>query len=103
MVWNHFSNLKSACTEKTPIVFTVPEIVEVSSICPEIRDFICVENESEKRGLKFLEGYDLIPKLKYSEAANLLTSIGKFIDLHYLFELEDLLQESIWWIYKNRF
>ena len=38
---------------------------------------------------------DLISKLKYSEAANLLTSIGEFIDLHYLFELEDLLQESI--------
>ena len=100
---NHISNVKVACTEKTPIVFTVPEIVEVSSICPEIRDFICVENGSEKRDLKFLEGYDLIPEPKYSEAANLLTSIGKFIDLHYLFELEDSLQESIRWIYKNDF
>ena len=44
-VRNHFSNVKAACTEKTPIIFTVPEIVEVSSICPEISDFMCVENE----------------------------------------------------------
>ena len=29
---NHFSNVRAACTDKTPIVFTVPEIVEVSSI-----------------------------------------------------------------------
>ena len=79
-VRNHFSNVKAACTEKTSIVFTVPEIVEVSSICPEIRDFICVENE--KRDLKSLEGYDLIPKLEYSEAVNLLTILGKFIAIH---------------------
>ena len=57
---NYFSNVKSACTEKTPIVFTVPEIVEVSSICPEIRDFISVDDK--KRELKSLEGYDLIQK-----------------------------------------
>ena len=62
---NHFSTVKSACTEKTPIVFTVPEIVEVSSICLQIKDFIYLDNE--KRDLKSLEGYDQIPKLEYSE------------------------------------
>ena len=48
-VRNHFSNVKAACKEKTPIVFTVPEFLEVSSISPEIRDFICVQNGSAKR------------------------------------------------------
>ena len=100
-VRNNFSNVKAACIEKTPIVFTVPDIVEVSSICPEIIDFICVENE--KRDLKSLEGYDLFPKLEYSEAVNLITVLGKFIDIDYLFELDKSLQESIRLIYKNDF
>ena len=92
-VRNHFSNVKAACTEKTPIVFTVPEIVEVSFISPEIKDFTSLDNE--KRDLKYLEGYDLIPKLKYSEAVNLLANLGKFIDIQYLFELEKSLQELL--------
>ena len=50
-----------------------------------------------------MEGYDLIPKLEYSEAVNLLTLFGKFIDIHYLFEMDTSLQESIRPIYKNNF
>ena len=80
-VRNHFSNVKAACAE--------------------IRDFICVENE--KRDLKSLEGYDLIPKLEYSEAVNLLTLLGKFIDIDYMFELDKSLKESIRLIYENDF
>ena len=50
-----------------------------------------------------MEGYDLFPKLEYSEAVNLLTLFGKFIDIHYLFEMDTSLQESIRPIYKNDF
>ena len=63
------------------------------SICPEIKDFISVDDK--ERESKFLEGYNLIPKLQYSEAVFLLTSLGKFIDIHYLFELEKSLQELL--------
>ena len=48
-----------------------------------------------------MERYDLIPKLEYSEAVNLLTLLGKFIDIDYMFELDKSLQESIRLIYKN--
>ena len=50
-----------------------------------------------------MERYDLIQKLEYTEAVNLLTLLGKFIDIDYLFELDKSLQESIRLIYKNDF
>ena len=56
---NNFTNIKSACTEETPIVFAAPEVVQVSSICPEIKDFISVNNED----FKSLEGCDLIQEI----------------------------------------
>ena len=45
---NNFSNIKSACTEESTIVFTALEIAEVSSICPKIKDFISVNDEEIK-------------------------------------------------------
>ena len=42
-----------------------------------------------------MEGYDLIPKLEYSEAVNLLTLLGKSIDIDYLFELDKSLQDLL--------
>ena len=67
---NNFTNIKSACTEETQIVFTAPEILQVSSICPE-RFY---DEDVDEEETKFLEGYDLIP-----EAVDLLSSLGKFI------------------------
>ena len=50
-----------------------------------------------------MEGYDLIRQLQYSEAVDRLSSLGKFINIHYLFELGKSIQECIRPIYSNEF